>query len=108
MPDYEKERKELRKQVELFHALEALKHNPNFRKLILIGFCQDEVIRLNRQASQQISTEAKLSIAQQAQAAPILEAYLIKVENEGETAREKIPELDILIAEKAAEEETEN
>lgn len=104
MDNLEAERKELRRQVELFHAYEALKTNPNFRKLITIGFCFDEVVNLNRQASQQMTTEAKLAISQRAQAAPVLEAYLTRVHNEGEIARDKIPELDQLIADKTEEE----
>lgn len=107
MSNYETERKELRKQVELFHAYEALKQNPNFRKLILGGFCIDEVIRLNRLANQQVNTEARIATSQQAQAAPVLEAYLNRVQNDGEIAREKIPELDALIAQQS-EEEPEN
>lgn len=91
--------------MELFHAYTALKSNPNFRKLILSGFCNEEVIRLNRLASNQVNPEAKGMIAQQAQAAPVLEAYLIKVHNDGEVAREKIPELDALIAQKTDEAE---
>lgn len=104
MDDLNKERGELRRQVELFHAYEALKNNPNFKKLIEGGFCRDEVINLNRMASQQVTVEAKLAISQQAQAAPVLEAYLTRVFNEGEIAREKIPELDRLIADRTEEE----
>ena len=104
MSDLEDERKELRRQVELFHAYEALKVNPNFRKLIINGFCFDEVVNLNRQASQQVTAEAKNAISHRAQAAPVLEAYLTRVNNEGEIAREKIPELDALIAAKTEEE----
>jgi hypothetical protein len=104
MPSLEDERKELRHKVELFHALEALKTNQSFRKLITLGFMQEEVIRLNRLASREMTAEEKIARSQQAHAAPILEAYLTRVEFEGEDARSKIPELDILIDQEAQEE----
>lgn len=104
MPSLEDERKELRRKVELFHALESLKNNVNFRKVIQQGFMMDEVINLNRMASREMTTEAKLARSQQAQAAPVLEAYLTRVEYEGEDARSRIPELDAMIDQETPEE----
>lgn len=105
MDNHEAEREELRKDVELFHAYEQLKNNLAFRRLILSGFCEQEVLRLNRQANQMATPEEKLAKSLQAQAGPVLEAYLTRVQNQGESAREKIPELDQLIAQKAEEED---
>jgi hypothetical protein len=107
MSDIEKQRREFQRNLELFHAYEALKSNPNFRKLITEGFCIAEVIRLNRMASHQMTNEAKQAVAQQAQAAPILESFLTRVNNEGEYARSMIPQLDALIAQKSEEDEVE-
>lgn len=106
MSDLETERRELHRKVELFHALQALKTNPNFRKLIEVGFCREEVLRLNRMANREMTTEGKLAISQRAQAGPVLEDFLTRVENEGETARESIPEVDALIAQQADEHES--
>lgn len=97
------QRKELRRKVELFHAYEALKTNVNFNKLILNGFMREEVILLNRAASRALSPEEKLAKSQQAQAAPVLEAYLMRIELEGVEAREAIPDLDALIEQEAEE-----
>lgn len=108
MSDLETERRELHRQVELFHAYEALRNNPNFRKLIEVGFCRDEVIHLNRNANREMTTEGKLAISQRAQAGPVLEDFLTRVRNDGEIAREKIPELDQLIAERADQNESED
>jgi hypothetical protein len=99
MANYEKEREELRQQVELFHSLERLSNSVDFKRLILRGFCEREVIELNRQASHEITSEAKILKSQKAQAGPVLEAYLERVRIEGDLARSKIPELDALIAE---------
>lgn len=104
MSNLEDERGELRRKVELFHALEALTNNVSFRKLILNGFMREEVIHLNRLASKEMTQEAKIVRSQQAQAAFVLEDYLSRVRNEGEDARDKIPELDRLIDQQAQEE----
>lgn len=103
MNNYNDEREELRQKVELFHALQRLKLDPSFKKLILNGFCRDEVINLTRQASHEMTAEAKIAKSQQAQAGPVLEAYLIRVGIEGESAREKQPILDAMIAEEDTE-----
>lgn len=103
MDNYQEERKELRRKVELFHALEALKTNVNFNRVISQGFMRDEVIHLNRIASRALTAEEKLLKTQQAQAAPVLEAYLMRIELEGIEARDAIPELDTLIEQDAEE-----
>lgn len=103
MDNPEEERKKLRRKVELFHAYEALKTNVNFKKLIFNGFMKDEVIELNRMASRALNTEEKLARTQQAQAAPVLEAYLMRIELEGIEARDAIPDLDALIEQEAEE-----
>jgi hypothetical protein len=104
MSDLDEQKKELRHKMELFHALEALKTNQNFRKLILLGFMQEEVINLNRMAANEMTAEAKIARSQQAQAAPVLENYLSRVFNDGQTAREQLPELDRMIDQEAQEE----
>jgi hypothetical protein len=105
MSNFDQEREKLRRDVELFHAYEQLKNNVAFRRLIVHGFCEQEVLNLNRQANRMVTPEEKLAKSLQAQAGPVLEAYLTRVENEGESAREKIPELDRLIAQQAEEED---
>lgn len=106
MSELEEDRKELRRKVELFHALSALKTNVNFQKLIVTGFMREEVINLTRMASKEMTAEAKIARGQQAQAAFVLEDFLSRVHNEGEDARDKIPALDQLIDEAAQQEET--
>lgn len=97
MSDLDNERKEFRRKVELFYALEALKTNVSFQKLILNGFMREEVIHLTRIANKSMTAEEKLARSTQAQAAFVLEDYFSRIRNEGEDAREKIPELDQLI-----------
>lgn len=97
MSDLDNERKEFRRKVELFYALEALKTNVSFQKLILNGFMKEEVIHLTRIANKSMTAEEKLARSNQAQAAFVLEDYFSRIRNEGEDAREKIPELDQLI-----------
>lgn len=104
MSNLTEERRELRYKVELLHALEALKNNQNFRKLILNGFMREEVIHLTRMATKEMTAEAKIARGQQAQAGFVLEDYLSRVHNEGEDAREKLPELDQLIDQEPTEE----
>ena len=99
MPNLSEEREQLQKEVQLFHSLEKLKTNVDFQRVILKGFCEKEVINLNRLASREISLEAKTAKSQQAQAGPVLEAYLTRVTMDGEAAREQIPQLDAMIAE---------
>lgn len=103
MDDPIEQRRELRRKVELFYAYEALKTNVNFNKLISQGFMRDEVIHLNRVASRALSAEEKLARTQQAQAAPVLEAYLMRIELEGAEARDAIPDLDALIEQQSEE-----
>lgn len=99
MSNYEEERRELRRKVELYSSLKALQTNVNFQRLIMNGFMREEVINLNRTANREVSQEAKQARSTQAQAAFVLEDYLSRVNNEGEDARDKMPELDRLIAE---------
>jgi hypothetical protein len=99
MSNLNEEREQLQKEVQLFYALERLKTNVDFQRVILKGFCEKEVINLNRLASREMTLEGKTSKSQQAQAGPVLEAYLIRVTMDGEAAREQIPELDAMIAE---------
>lgn len=103
MSNLDNERKEFCRKVELFHALETLKTNVSFQKLILNGFMREEVIHLTRIANKSMTAEEKLARSTQAQAAFVLEDYFSRVRNEGEDAREKIPEIDQLI--EAQEEE---
>jgi hypothetical protein len=106
MSELEEERRELRRKVELFHALSALKTNLNFQRLIMNGFMREEVINLTRMASKEMTAEAKIARGQQAQAAFVLEDFLSRVHNEGEDARDKMPALDQLIDQEAQEQET--
>ena len=64
---------------------------------------REEVIHLTRIANKAMTSEEKLARSTQAQAAFVLEDYFSRVRNEGEDAREKIPEIDQLI--EAQEEE---
>jgi hypothetical protein len=106
MSELENERREFRRKVELLIALDQLKHNVSFQKLILNGFMKDEVIHLTRIANKAMTAEEKLARSNQAQAAFVLEDYFSRVRNEGEDAREKIPELDRLIEIKEEEPES--
>jgi hypothetical protein len=108
MSDYDEERREFRRKVELFYALEALKNNVSFQRLILNGFMREEVIHLTRIANKSMTAEEKLTRSNQAQAAFVLEDYFSRVRNEGEDAREKIPELDRLIEAQQEENQNEN
>lgn len=99
MPDYDDERRELGRKIELSNALARLQNNPDFKKVILKGFCEEEIINLNRQASKEVTAEAKLTKSQQAQAGPVLETYLIRIENEGTKSKDDLPHLDALARE---------
>jgi len=99
MPNYDEEREKLRKQVELSQALNRLMNNPDFKKVILKGFCEEEVIQLNRQALREMTAEAKLIKSQQAQAGPVVENYLTRIENEGAQAKDSMSHLDALARE---------
>lgn len=99
MPDYDKEREELRRKTELLTAYKRLSTNLDFKKLILKGFCENEVLNLVTQASRETSTEGRQHLNNQAQAGPILQAFLLKVQLEGETAGSEMTALDNLIAE---------
>lgn len=103
MSEYEEERKDARRKVELLTALDQLKHNVSFQRLIINGFMRDEVIHLTRIANKSMTAEEKLARSNQAQAAFVLEDFFSRVRNEGEDAREKIPELDQLIEAQAEE-----
>ncbi len=105
MSEYEEDRKDARRKVELLTALDQLKHNVSFQRLILNGFMREEVIHLTRVANKAMTAEEKLARSTQAQAAFVLEDYFSRVRNEGEDARDKMPELDRLI--EAQEEEPE-
>ena len=100
---YEEERQQLQKDMELLASYNRLRVNVDFQRLILKGFCEKEVIRLNRSASTEFNPEIRQLKTQAAQAAPVLEAYLARVVNDGETAREKLPELEAIIAEDHSE-----
>lgn len=99
MSEHDRDRRELLRKMELFHAYKALQTNVNFQKLIVNGFMREEVINLTRIANHEQSVEGKMARSQQAQAAFVLEDFLSRVINEGEYARERLPELDRLIDE---------
>lgn len=90
----EKEKEELRQKVELLKAYQRLSTNLDFRRVILKGFCEAEVLNLNRMASREMTNEGKQLKAQQAQAAPVLEAFLSRIMLEGKQAEEDLPNLD--------------
>lgn len=85
--------------MELLHAYQRLSNNADFKKLVLKGFCAEEVLNLNRQASRELTAESKQAKSQQAQAGPVLEAFLTRVELEGQQALELIPKLEAMSAE---------
>jgi hypothetical protein len=103
MADYEKEREELRQKSELLLAYKRLSTNLDFKKLILKGFCEKEVLNLVAQASRETSTEGRQHLNNQAQAGSILQSYLLRVQLEGETAGNEMTALDALIAEEGHE-----
>lgn len=105
MANPNEEREELRRKVELYHALQSLKYNSSFIKLINNGFMKEEVIRLTRLANHEVNDEARAARSRQALAAFVLEDYLSRVNNEGEEARDRIPQLDQIIAQQTLTQE---
>lgn len=101
LTDIDKDREKYRKQQELLSALQRLQTNSDFKKVILQGFCVDEVIQLNRYASNEQTFEAKQAAVLKAQAGPVLEAYFTRIENDGALARDYIIQLDNIEAEEA-------
>lgn len=102
------EREKLRQKVELLRSFERLKNNTEFKKVILQGFCEQEVIDLVRAANLDPSSEGRQHKSQQAQAGAVLEAYFIKLINEGNEAEDQLPLLDEILRAEADEDEDED
>ena len=66
---------------------------------------KEEVIHLNRLANREFDNETREARSRQALAAFVLEDYLSRVNNEGEEARDRLPQLDQIIAQRTLTQE---
>jgi hypothetical protein len=93
---FENDEKVYKAQIALGDALNRLKSNRDFNKLILTGFLEDEAVRLvHAKADPQLQTpEKQAAVIRDIDAIGTLKAYFKLVDHYAEIARKNLSQLD--------------